>query len=74
MSGFYQTKREREYQSEMAAMFSDVKPPFDEHTEAPGEFSLDPIGFAEMTESLCRDAEILFSQTSVRHRLSVRTV
>ena len=70
MGGFYPSKRELKYQSEMAEMFSDVEPPAEEQTEDAGEFSLNPIGFAEMTECLCRDAEVIFSQTAVRHRLS----
>ena len=70
MSGIYQSKKEQRYQSELAAMFSDVEPPVEERTESADEFSLEPIGFAELAENLCRDAEALFSMTSTRHRLS----
>ena len=70
MSGFYQSKWEQKYQSEMAELFSDVQPPVEEQRESRDAFSLELIGFAEMTESLCRDAEVLFDMTATQHRLS----
>ena len=70
MRDFYQSKREQKYQAEMAELFSDIEPPVEQQREDSGEFSLEPISFEELTESLCRDAEALFRMTSVQHRLS----
>ncbi len=70
MGGFYQSKRDQKYQAELSEMFSDVRPPIEQQTESADEFTLDPIGFEEMTESLCRDADVLFAMASTRHRLS----
>ena len=70
MGGFYQSKRDQKYQAELSQMFSDVQPPFEMQSESDDEFTMDPIGFEDMTESLCRDAEVLFSMTATQNRLS----